>query len=136
MSRQIPNSSLCVICYQKMGDATILRCSHKFHKKCIDKWFEQKPTCPICRDVSTRTMSPPNRTDSKITLGGEYRLYAVEYGRYRFGGTWRSMMRVNDENFRSHIQKIVCKQFRTELGLFALFVVICQTVLLFAVLPS
>ena len=26
-----------------------LRCFHKFHKKCIEKWFKRSYTCPLCR---------------------------------------------------------------------------------------
>lgn len=26
-------------------------CQHRFHSKCIDKWFEEKPCCPCCRLV-------------------------------------------------------------------------------------
>ena len=26
-----------------------LECKHKFHSKCILKWFENQGTCPICR---------------------------------------------------------------------------------------
>ena len=41
---------LCSIC---LTDITInkkeLSCKHKYHKACIDKWLENKTTCPICR---------------------------------------------------------------------------------------
>lgn len=34
----------------------ILPCGHRFHEKCIEKWFKFKcsPTCPLCRktDIS------------------------------------------------------------------------------------
>ena len=26
-----------------------LRCFHKFHKRCIEKWFKRSYTCPLCR---------------------------------------------------------------------------------------
>ena len=28
---------------------TINLCNHKFHRACIDIWFEKKNNCPICR---------------------------------------------------------------------------------------
>lgn len=27
----------------------ITHCGHVFHQKCLDKWFENRKTCPICR---------------------------------------------------------------------------------------
>lgn len=40
----------CIICLEEYGDNPIrtLKCSHSFHKKCIDKWILQKNECPIC----------------------------------------------------------------------------------------
>ncbi|CAF1003816.1 unnamed protein product [Rotaria sordida] len=26
-------------------------CQHRFHSKCIEKWFKEKPCCPCCRHV-------------------------------------------------------------------------------------
>ena len=26
-----------------------LSCGHQFHQKCVDKWFETKDNCPLCR---------------------------------------------------------------------------------------
>lgn len=32
------------------SDWRIIRhCNHRFHKDCIDRWFEQKTFCPVCR---------------------------------------------------------------------------------------
>ena len=43
----------CLICcdnYKIYEYKRILpKCSHIFHKKCIDKWFKKNSTCPICR---------------------------------------------------------------------------------------
>eukprot|EP00118_Oscarella_pearsei_P004750 m.20749 g.20749 ORF g.20749 m.20749 type:complete len:603 (+) comp28075_c0_seq2:217-2025(+) len=43
----------CAICFEKFSSKNITRleCGHKFHKKCIDKWFERKSTCPKCRQA-------------------------------------------------------------------------------------
>ena len=40
----------CSICLEEfISDITILSCSHRFHKKCINSWIKIKPNCPICR---------------------------------------------------------------------------------------
>ena len=43
----------CAICFKKYQEKTfsyILPCKHEFHKACLDKWLNNKKTCPICRD--------------------------------------------------------------------------------------
>jgi len=43
----------CLICMEKykLGELKrkIPKCSHYFHKKCIDKWLKKKGSCPVCR---------------------------------------------------------------------------------------
>mgnify|MGYP003995226079 CR=1 FL=1 len=43
----------CVICYQNYGKEKvgILKCNHKFHQKCIEKWLHvsKNKDCPLCR---------------------------------------------------------------------------------------
>lgn len=39
----------CVICLEDSDiDIIRLKCSHRFHKKCIEQWILQKNECPIC----------------------------------------------------------------------------------------
>lgn len=42
----------CLICHTEMNKETevkILKCTHMFHKKCIEDWFKRSPLCPYCR---------------------------------------------------------------------------------------
>ena len=42
----------CSICYEYIRSFEIVRklsCGHQFHQKCVDKWFETKDNCPLCR---------------------------------------------------------------------------------------
>ena len=42
----------CTICqdvYKEREYSRKLKCGHMFHKKCIDRWLKQNPSCPICR---------------------------------------------------------------------------------------
>lgn len=41
----------CLICYEPCVFPSIkqLECHHIFHIKCIDKWLQKNPNCPLCR---------------------------------------------------------------------------------------
>jgi hypothetical protein len=42
----------CSICIDKLLPGEYkreLKCSHVFHKKCIDKWTKSEFSCPVCR---------------------------------------------------------------------------------------
>ena len=41
----------CIIClgeYNQGQNISILSCGHRFHKPCIEYWFNYKRTCPLC----------------------------------------------------------------------------------------
>ncbi|ESO06177.1 hypothetical protein HELRODRAFT_188288 [Helobdella robusta] len=41
----------CTICQESLQNMKVLklRCSHRFHEKCIIRWVKEQSTCPICR---------------------------------------------------------------------------------------
>ena len=42
----------CVIClekYQKKEKVITLRCNNMFHQTCIEEWFKNGKSCPLCR---------------------------------------------------------------------------------------
>jgi len=41
----------CSICLQNISKRSekVLGCGHSFHTKCIKRWCERTPCCPICR---------------------------------------------------------------------------------------
>ena len=45
----------CAICLASMGDTllgemvTELPCKHLFHKACLERWFKDNNTCPLCK---------------------------------------------------------------------------------------
>jgi len=48
------NPEECSICLDKINDnISLLKCSHIFHTKCIEKWT--RDNCPICRKEITCT---------------------------------------------------------------------------------
>lgn len=52
-SQDSSNEYKCLICMDIIRKNDVVRrlnkCNHVFHVGCIDKWFEQKITCPTCR---------------------------------------------------------------------------------------
>ena len=42
---------ICCICLDNLEDNAIKinKCSHIYHKECIEEWFKINQTCPICR---------------------------------------------------------------------------------------
>lgn len=51
----------CSICTELLQNnlATLKKCKHVFHKKCIQNWFNQNVSqvrkCPLCREIFTKT---------------------------------------------------------------------------------
>jgi hypothetical protein len=46
----INNINTCSICLEDMNKSNYkLKCSHEYHKNCIDGWLKNNATCPICR---------------------------------------------------------------------------------------
>jgi len=50
----VPPETVCAICQDhdiqtEQNTWRALRCSHLFHKTCIDNWFRQNVHCPVCR---------------------------------------------------------------------------------------
>ena len=41
--------SICLDTYVVNEGVRDLKCNHRFHKKCIDKWFKRSLNCPVCR---------------------------------------------------------------------------------------
>lgn len=39
----------CSICLDTISVGETLKCKHRFHKNCIDKWKISNNTCPNCR---------------------------------------------------------------------------------------
>ena len=50
IDESVPNDDTleCSICLENNTDLK-LPCNHCFHEKCLAEWFEEKPTCPMCR---------------------------------------------------------------------------------------
>ena len=44
------NNFKCSICFKEVvEDEIVLKCDHKYHKHCIEKWFRKQSFCPLCR---------------------------------------------------------------------------------------
>ena len=55
--RELSDGEICPICFDSFSLGEIIRkikCSHIYHKKCIDVWAEINGICPVCK-VNIRT---------------------------------------------------------------------------------
>ncbi len=43
------DDDVCAVCLEVLGDGLGHSCGNKFHKTCIVRWYQQNPTCPLCR---------------------------------------------------------------------------------------
>jgi hypothetical protein len=53
-NNNVNDNCKCNICMDDNEEDKIyreLKCKHRFHQVCIDKWFEGSKTCPICRQT-------------------------------------------------------------------------------------
>eukprot|EP00995_Heteronema_vittatum_P011675 NODE_739_length_1201_cov_544.653646_g479_i1.p1 GENE.NODE_739_length_1201_cov_544.653646_g479_i1~~NODE_739_length_1201_cov_544.653646_g479_i1.p1 ORF type:complete len:250 (-),score=81.45 NODE_739_length_1201_cov_544.653646_g479_i1:452-1141(-) len=51
-----PNQKTCLVCQDDMRKGQLgrrLYCCHLFHAKCIERWLDQNPSCPVCKQVFT-----------------------------------------------------------------------------------
>ncbi|KAH9500984.1 Protein trc8 [Bulinus truncatus] len=53
------NDDICPICYQEMKEAVVIKCSHVFHKNCLQKWLSIQETCPLCH-TDLKDDAPPS----------------------------------------------------------------------------
>ena len=46
----------CTICSEPLAvpGASLTKCGHVFHTSCLERWFDQKPLCPLCKTKVTR----------------------------------------------------------------------------------
>lgn len=67
---------VCSICQDGMVQneeiRTINQCGHKFHKDCIDVWFQTNVRCPMCRhDIRENTTQSEQRPTREPTIERE-----------------------------------------------------------------
>jgi hypothetical protein len=70
------NNEDCSICLSKLSKLAIsskshtLSCNHTYHKHCIDEWFKNNSTCPLCRTNVTiiQQKVPPPSLDITINI--------------------------------------------------------------------
>ena len=46
------NCSICLLKYEDEDDIIVLKCTHIFHKECVNEWLKNNSNkCPVCREV-------------------------------------------------------------------------------------
>jgi hypothetical protein len=61
---QVLGRDSCAVCMTdfEMGDTLrLLPCLHRYHIECIDPWFKDKTTCPICNQDVVRLLESGNK---------------------------------------------------------------------------
>ena len=72
--RRLPSTAnqrpICTICLDVLNDSPkVLSCSHKFHLSCITRWYNNRQTCPVCRQRFTLRRAPiSSRRTSRYTV--------------------------------------------------------------------
>ncbi|XP_058812082.1 uncharacterized protein LOC131676791 [Topomyia yanbarensis] len=55
----MPQNSECVVCLEPLIERIkVLRCAHRFHIDCIDRWLAINNRCPTCRVPSGEAIAP------------------------------------------------------------------------------
>ena len=50
-NEKINNLNECIICLEDMKfneDLILVKCSHIYHKECLEKWMVRRSVCPLC----------------------------------------------------------------------------------------
>ena len=50
-NEKINNLNECIICLEDMkfnDDLILVKCSHIYHKECLEKWMVRRSVCPLC----------------------------------------------------------------------------------------
>lgn len=99
---ELPQPTLCTICLDPINNSEkILRCTHRFHERCINRWTLRHNNCPVCRTpvnpVSNRRASRLNRRNAErrlptirpVGVGTVIRNRRREYNRHYSGSIAR-----------------------------------------------
>ena len=63
----------CPVCqeaFQLHEDALRMPCDHRFHPPCVQEWFKEHNTCPVCRyELPTEEPQPTAPTTTPFSMG-------------------------------------------------------------------
>ena len=46
---EIYECPICLDNFETKDEIRVTVCKHKFHKECIDSWFDKELNCPMCK---------------------------------------------------------------------------------------
>lgn len=61
----------CSVCLEKFQDGDQLRllpCMHKYHRCCIDEWFQNSPECPVCKHSIIPSTSTASASQELVVI--------------------------------------------------------------------
>ena len=72
----------CPICYESLNTRSTrsTSCMHRFHDDCLTIWLTNGHTCPICRTIIGRPVSPTSVLDFPSFLASQDLGQILDYG--------------------------------------------------------
>ena len=59
---------ICLDIFKKEKRAVKLPCEHIFHRECIERWFEEKLSCPLCQEQYIIASNAVTESDDENNL--------------------------------------------------------------------
>ncbi|KAK4359690.1 hypothetical protein RND71_021919 [Anisodus tanguticus] len=100
----------CIVCLAEYQEKDALRflpiCGHSFHATCIDIWFQQHSTCPVCR-ISLRETPEKKRFMQPLfssAIGSHYAMDSLNVGsNCCLSAEQRHSPRLHDDSLRTEL---------------------------------
>lgn len=92
------NAEKCCICHsERTSSKIILNCKHKYHFKCLFKWFSQSNECPLCKSPIKECLDCDSKRFIRIPFEQDQIAPRLEAGQTRISS--RGLFGIHDHYF-------------------------------------